>query len=109
MDAADAIAAWGSQLHMPGSDKLERWGELPESAPPPAAPLRAGDRLRVFWADMNEWFSGTYRASRVEPADGGGKQRSSCILYDATGPWARCNAKELTYWHCLDDEQWQPE
>ena len=56
---------------------------------------------------MNEWFTGTFSTSRVEAADGGGQQRACCIVYDATGPWAACNKAQLTYWHCLDDEQWQ--
>ena len=57
---------------------------------------------------MDEWFKGTYKTSRIEPADGGGKQRSSCVVYDAQGLWAQCNQSQLTYWHCLDDEQWEP-
>ena len=26
---------------------------------------------------------------------------SNCV------PWAKSSTKDLTYWHCLDDEQWQ--
>ena len=71
------------------------------------APLKRGERVSIFWTDMNEWFTGTFSTSRVEAADGGGQQRACCIVYDATGPWAACNKAQLTYWHCLDDEQWQ--
>ena len=108
MDAADAIAMWGNQLSV--DSPLEHWGEeqaRPVAAQPSAPPLTAGTRVEVFWTEINEWFSGTFTSSRVEDADGGGKQRSSRIVYDATGPWASCNAKQLTYWHCLDDEMWR--
>ena len=113
MDAADAIAAWGKQLHTEGTERLERWGDdapaKPAAATVPAAPLKRGARLSVYWSDMQEWFAGTFTTSRVEDADGGGKQRSSCIVYDPTGPWSQCTRSQLTYWHCLDDEQWQAE
>ena len=56
---------------------------------------------------MDEWFTATYKTSRVEDADGGGKQRACCVVYDAAGPWAQCTQAQLTYWHCLDDELWQ--
>ena len=106
MDAADAIAAWGKELHLDGTDRLERWGDTPTAhAPPP--PLKAGERLSVYWTELGEWYEGTFTSSRVEDADGGGKQRASRVVYDATGPWAKCTEADLTYWHCLDDEQWQ--
>ena len=67
------------------------------------------DRVSIYWTETQQWFEGTFKTSRVEAADGGGKQRTSCVLYDATGLWARCTQKQLTYWHCLDDEQWSGE
>ena len=108
MDAADAIALWGDELKVEGSHMLEKWDDraTPSAAPPPPSGLRCGDRIAVYWTEAKEWYQGEYRASRVEAADGGGKQRASCILYDAVGPWANCNGRELTYWHCLDDEVW---
>ena len=108
MDAADAIAAWGGQLHERGTDKIERWEPTePHKEHIEPSPLKTNDRITVYWTDLKEWFTGTFKASRVEDADGGGKQRASCVVYDAAGPWASCNQKQLTYWHCLDDEQWQ--
>ena len=68
--------------------------------------LKNGDRVSIYWTETQQWFEGTFKTSRIEAADGGGKQRTSCVLYDATGLWARCTQKQLTYWHCLDDEQW---
>ena len=56
---------------------------------------------------MDAWYDGVFKSSRVEDADGGGKQRASCVVYDAVGPWANCTRQQLTYWHCLDDEHWQ--
>ena len=29
---------------------------------------------------MREWFTGTYKASRIESADDGSKQRASCVV-----------------------------
>ena len=109
MDAADAMARWGSQLGVDGAETLERWDdkEAIQSTPGPP-PLKAGDRLSVYWTELREWYAGTFTSSRIGEADDGGKQRESRVVYDATGAWARCTPAELTYWHCLDDEQWRP-
>ena len=41
MDLADAISAWGKQLHVDGDDTLERWNaEQPASAAPTRARRR---------------------------------------------------------------------
>ena len=108
MDAADAIAEWGAQLAEPATGNLETWNGAPTQAEVGPAPLRRNERLSIYWTDMDAWFEGTYRTSRVEDADGGGKQRASCIVYDAKGQWATCTPTQLTYWHCLDDELWRP-
>ena len=112
MDAADAIAAWGDELRIDGSAMLETWnehGSAPPSRAPPPPDLNPGDRISVYWTELQAWYQGTFTSSRVEDADGGGKQRASRIVYDATGTWAQCSAKQLTYWHCLDDETWTKE
>ena len=107
MDAADAIAAWGDQLKIGGTDLLEKWDDQgPKTTPGPSL-LKPGDRISVYWTDLRQWFDGTYTSSRVESADDGGTQRASRVVYDAVGLWANCNSKELAYYHCLDDEQWQ--
>ena len=31
--------------------------------------------------------------------------RHTQIIYDAVGNWT--TARQLTYWHCLDDENWE--
>ena len=106
MDRADALALWGAQL---GVDKkpMVAWGEVQRTAASAvSAPLKAGTRISVFWTEMNEWFVGTYQCSRVETSDNGDEQRASCVVYDATGPWAKCSRRNSTFWHCLDDEQW---
>ena len=107
MDAADAIALWRDQLSLDRDQQLPAWEEpkTTQAAPPP--PLKAGARVSVYWTELAEWYVGTYTSSRVEDADGGGKQRASRIVYDATGAWAACKQADLTYWHCLDDEQWE--
>jgi hypothetical protein len=109
MDLADAIAEWGDELKETGTRGAPAWDEEPAPAAPPPAPLKKGERLSVYWTELREWYSGTYKASRVEDADGGGKQRASCVVYDGTGPWAACSQGQLTYWHCLDDELWRAE
>ena len=87
--------------------RLRREPEQHAQLAPPPSPLKRHDRVSVYWADADTWFDGTYKTNRIEAADGGGQQRASCILYDATGLWAGCTPRQLTYWHCLDDEQWK--
>ena len=107
MDFADAIADWGDDLKVTDDGNIPAWHDEPVRAPalPPA--LKRGSRVDVFWSDMDEWFTATYKTNRVEDADGGGKQRASCLVYDAVGPWQSCTQTQLTYWHCLDDELWR--
>ena len=109
MDLADAIAAFGSQLHVAGPKNLELWGDDRPNTPTkvPKAPLRPGERLSVYWTEMKEWYSGTFKSSRVEDADDGGKQRACCIVYDAVGKEASLSEADRTFWHCLDDELWK--
>ena len=110
MDMADVIVAWGEQLHIEGTGDLETWDDKPPPTDAPAPPpLNKGERLSVYWTDHKTWYACTYLSSTVEKADGGGKQRTSHVVYDAVGAWAGCSKKELTYWHCLDDELWTRE
>ena len=111
MEAADALLLWGDTFKLDERVRLEAWTE-PTAATRgdvEAAPLKAGERLSVYWTDMQEWYPGTYKCSRVETGDDGARQRSSCILYDAVGAWAKCSKTDLTYWHCLSDEIWTTE
>ena len=111
MDRADAFARWGKQLGVDGGDVMPVDTVDRDTNAPPAPQgkptLKVGTRVSVYWTDMDEWFEGTYQCCRMEAADGGGTQRASCIVYDATGPWASCSKKQSTFWHCLDDEQWK--
>ena len=66
-----------------------------------------GDRISIYWTEMDTWYNGTYKCCRNEQGDDGRPQRSSCILYDAVDEWSGCTARQLTYWHCLDDENWR--
>ena len=104
LDQADVLRLWwedagGATARQPRThdDRIER------SAPGDA--LAAGSRVSVFWTDMDEWFTGTVSRTRIEPADDGGSQRATQIIYDAVGNWT--TARQLTYWHCLDDENWE--
>ena len=106
IDAADALSIYGDQLTDDGP-RPNRWREPEATTAIEPAPLKRGERLSVYWTEMDEWYEGTCMTHRVEDADGGGKQRSTCILYDAVGAWAQCTKTQLTYWHCLEDEQWE--
>ena len=96
MDMAGAIAAWGEQLHVDTPSVVAPWHEPPQSEAVGPAPLKRGARVSVYWTEMAEWFTGTFTTSRVENADGGGKQRACCVVYDAIGPWASCTKAQLT-------------
>ena len=56
---------------------------------------------------MKEWYSGTFKCSRIEDSDDGGKHRACCIVYDAVGQEASLSDADRTFWHCLDDELWK--
>jgi hypothetical protein len=107
MDAQHALAAWGDQHSESRGDMAAQWQHVPPQLTAPPSPLRLNDRVSVYWTELNAWYNGTFRHSRVEPSDEGGTQRASCIVYDAVGDWATCTTKQLTYWHCLDDERWE--
>ena len=110
MDMADAIAAWHGELklNLKGDDAMPQWqAPATPKSEPGRSNLRPGDRVSVYWTESQAWFEGTYTSSRIEPADDGGTQRASRIVYDAVGQWKHCTAKQLTSYHCLDDEQWQ--
>ena len=54
--------------------------------------------------------NGLFVASRVEDADGGGGKHTRIlhrVQWERLGPWAQCTKADLTYWHCLDDQQWE--
>jgi membrane-bound inhibitor of C-type lysozyme len=109
MDAADAIATVHNGSKAKGEEnQLTHWSQTPQATQVSPSPLKRGDRLSVYWTDMNEWYDGTFQCSQVEAADDGGRQRSSCVVYDAKGDEASLTRRKLTYWHCLDDEQWRP-
>ena len=113
MDLADAIALMedskfdqAAQPDLAPTALVGGWDGEPKhvAGPPPVAP---GTRIEVYWTDHGEWFAGTYTSSKVEPADDGGRQRASRVVYDAAGAWAGCSKAQLTYYHCLDDELWR--
>ena len=103
MDMADAIAAWGDKLGV--DQNMPEWDEPAQPAEPGKA-IAKGSRITVYWTDMHTWYNGTCTSNKLEPADGGGMQRSTYVLYDAVGAWAQCTPAQLRYCHCLDDERW---
>ena len=111
MDAADSIAQWGVDLRAMEPQAVvddAAWAEKPKAeADLDPCPLSAGDRVEVYWTELETWYAGTFTSSAVRDSDDGGKQREYRVVYDAVGAWARCSARELTYWHCLDDELWR--
>ena len=109
MDMADAIEMWGNELSIKNSDQVDQWRETTPQQEVPPPPLKAGERLSVYWTEHQEWYVGTFTSSHIEKSDDGGRQRASRVVYDATGLWAKCKAADLIYWHCLDDELWHRE
>ena len=73
-------------------------------APPPEKPVASGERVQVYWTDMDKWFTGTVTKNQRERGDDGHMQRAYRIVYDASGSWQK--KADLVYWHCLDDENW---
>ena len=107
MDAVGAIAIWGQQLDITGKQIMPAPPRDVKPVKPPPSTLKSGDRVSVYWTDIQEWHVGTFTSSIVEVGDDGALQRASRIVYDRQSRWAHCSTKELTYWHCLDDEMWQ--
>ena len=54
---------------------------------------RKDERVRVWWSDEKQWFSGTVTSS---------KQRLTRVRYDATDRW-----EQHACWHDLADECWE--
>ena len=67
--------------------------------------LAKGERISVYWTEMDAWFSATHMSTRKAYDNDGNAIYESHLIYDATGAWTR--KQDLTYWHCLDDEQWE--
>ena len=71
----------------------------------PSPPIPSGTRITVYWTEMDQWFDGTVTSSRLETGDDGQRQRATHVQYDPVGVWR--SSRQLSYWHCLDDEHWQ--
>ena len=69
--------------------------------PPPAALPAVRQRIRVFWTDMDEWFSATVTSHRAE----GSGPRATRVVYDVTPQFPR--ARENVFWHDLSTERWE--
>ena len=90
--------------NQPEADPFDENTAPPNSAPSP--PLGKGTKVSVYWTRwgaMVQWDGD--QLSRLEVGDDGQKQRATHIQYDAVGSWR--TTKQLSYWHCLDDEHWQ--
>ena len=113
MEQADVLRPWWEHL---GGAEEQRCGRYPTndifdaaaaSAAASASPsLTRGQRISVFWTEMDAWYDGTVASSRVERADDSSLQRATHINYDPVESWR--TARQLSYWHCLDDENWRP-
>jgi len=64
----------------------------PRPAPVQGPPPR-GQRIRVYWTDMDRWFEGAVTSRR---------QGETRVFYDAVDEWP-----PLAYWHNLAVERWQ--
>eukprot|EP00966_Prymnesium_polylepis_P196764 4559343-Prymnesium_polylepis.1 len=72
MDQADVLRPWWEHL---GGAEEQRGGRYPStdafdaaaarSTPaPPRPPLRSGQRVSVYWTEMDAWYDGTVASSR---------------------------------------------
>jgi hypothetical protein len=103
-DAADAVCAWWEELGDRETDTAardDRYDTRAAAEPAPLTRLANGTRISVYWTEMEEWYAGTLTSTRKEVGDDGRPQIASRVVYDAVAPWP-----SLSYWHCLDDEQW---
>ena len=82
LDQANVLRLWWEDASDPAARRPRTRDDQPTRSSPGEA-LAAGSRVSVFWTDMDEWFTGTVSRSRVEPADDGGSQRATQIIYDA--------------------------
>ena len=113
MEQADVLRPWWEHL---GGAEEQRGGRYPASdafdaaaanAAASPSPRSAKDSASASsaWTEMDAWYDGTVASSRLERADDGSSQRATHINYDPVGAWR--TAKQLSYWHCLDDESWR--
>eukprot|EP00966_Prymnesium_polylepis_P012768 293628-Prymnesium_polylepis.1 len=94
MEQADVLRPWWEHL---GGAEEQRGGRYPTNdtfdaaaasvAASPSPPLSRGQRISVFWAEIDAWYDGTVASSRVERADDGSSQRATHINCDPVGPW----------------------
>ena len=69
----------------------------------------AGTRVEVYWTDLRQWYAGVVTSNRREATGACTDHRIHRVVYDAVGLWANVREKQLTYWHCFDEENWQCE
>jgi hypothetical protein len=116
MDLVDLVQPMQGMLETPTATRKQRAGtDAFDDAAAAATPagvspaLAKGTRISIYWTEMDEWFACTILSTRMEKGDDGRPQRATHVQYDAQGAWATCGPKNLQFWHCLDDERWQPE
>ena len=65
--------------------------------------LKNGQRITVYWTDMDEWYDATHLSTRKTIDGEGDTIYESHVEYDAVGVWTN----KTKYWHCLSDETWE--
>ena len=80
---------------MPPTRHVSQAEGTTSSTPRRAARPAKGQRIRVFWTDMNAWYSGTVTHLRG---------RLTRVLYDAAAGWP-----SQLFFHELTDERWELE
>ena len=83
MDAADALAVWENELTQeqrpsgrqgrgaPPRDAFDATADAAARARrvPPPLPIKKGDKIDIYWTDMNRWFTATFTSDRVAAGD----------------------------------------
>ena len=109
LDVADVLGPWYRSMNMDVEPGLEPARDPFDEEQPvreePSPPIPSGTRISVYWTEMEQWFDGTVTSSRLETGDDGQRQRATHVQYDPFGTWR--STRQLSYWHCLDDEHWQ--
>ena len=109
MAGAEAVAvaeAVGTAVAMTAADTEAVAAAVAEAKveAPERPPLSKGQRIRVYWTEEDEWYDATHLSTRKAVDNDGEHMFESHIEYDPVGVWL----KQTRYWHCLQNELWEP-
>ena len=99
LDNSEAYA----NLVEPDPGAQARASQVIGAARPTAADVpRRGERIEVYWTDMDRWFAGNYMQATAGLDEEGQPARLFRVDYDAVDAWP-----QLTYFHRSDTTRWR--